>query len=81
LTTAPIDHDDIGHVDIGHVDIGHVDIDHVDIDHIHTHTRARARGGARGAFGPPPATTPPVGKVDKLRYRGDYCQCDYFQFL
>jgi len=26
----------------------------------HTHTRVRA-GGARGAFGPPPTTSPPVG--------------------
>jgi len=27
---------------------------------VHTHTHARA-GGAREAFGPPPATIPPVG--------------------
>jgi len=33
------------------------------LSRVHTHTRAR--GGARGAFNPPPATTPPVG--DALR--------------
>jgi len=33
--------------------------------HTYTHTRARARArGARGTFGPPPATTAPVDKVD-----------------
>jgi len=30
----------------------------------YTQTHTRARGGARGAFGPPFCTTPPVGKVD-----------------
>jgi len=31
---------------------------------VYTHTHTHTHGGCKGAFGPPPATTPPVGKVD-----------------
>jgi len=35
--------------------------------YVYTHTHAR--GGCKGAFGPPPATTPPVGKVGSIPNR------------
>jgi len=46
--------------------------------HAHTHARARVRAeGARGALGSPPATTPPVGKVDLALQLRAYIHCDW----
>jgi len=45
--------------------------------HTHTHARARARGLQGRAFGPPPATTPPVGKVDLALQLTAYIHCDW----
>jgi len=43
----------------------------------HTHTRARAWGVQGGPSARPPATTPPVGKVDLALQLTAYIHCDW----
>jgi len=45
--------------------------------HTHTHTRARARGCKGGPSAPPPATTPPVVKMDLALQLTAYIYCDW----
>jgi len=42
-----------------------------------THTRTRARGVQGGPSAPPPAATPPVGKVDLALQLTAYIHCDW----
>jgi len=41
-------------------------------------THTRARGGCKGGLQPPPATTPPIDKVDLALQLAAYIHCELF---